>query len=85
MPKPIVETFAVIGILLIALVMHIQGGRPIADIIPIIALFGAAIVKLMPALFLITQQSTEVRYNIASVNPVHDDLMALQSAQKKVS
>ncbi|HOF80111.1 MAG: ABC transporter ATP-binding protein [Bacteroidales bacterium] len=82
MPKPIVETFAVIGILLIALVMHIQG-RPIADIIPIIALFGAAIVKLMPALFLITQQSTEVRYNIASVNPVHDDLMALQSAQKK--
>ena len=80
-PKPMIETIAVGGIMSIALVMHFQG-RPIADIIPIITLFGVAVMRLMPATQQITQNLTNLRYNIAAVNPVYDDLTYLRNFQK---
>ncbi len=40
-PRPLIETIAVTGIMAIALIMHLQG-RPIVDIVPIVALFGVA-------------------------------------------
>lgn len=47
--KPVIETFAIAGILLIALALHIQG-RPAASMVPLLALFGAAAIRLMPML-----------------------------------
>ena len=76
-PRPVLETLAVAGIMLIALVMHLQG-RPIASIIPVVALFGVAIVRLMPNLQLMTKLLTDLRYNIYAVNPIYDDLTALK-------
>jgi len=76
-PKPAIETLAVSGIMLIALVMVLQG-RPIANIVPVLALFAAAIYRLMPAIQQITQMLTELRYHLPSVNPVYDDLNQLR-------
>jgi ATP-binding cassette, subfamily B, bacterial PglK len=76
-PRPVVETIAVAGIMSIAVVMHLQG-RPIANIIPVIALFGVAIVRLMPTVQQMTKLLTDLRYNIYSVNPIYDDLTALK-------
>ena len=76
-PKPVVETLAVAGIMSIAVVMHLQG-RPIANIIPVIALFGVAIVRLLPTVQSMTKLLTDLRYNIYSVNPIYDDLTALK-------
>lgn len=81
-PRPVIESIAVISIIIIALVMVLQD-RPIADIVPIIALFGIAIVRIMPAIQQITQMVTELRYHIVSVNPVYDDLEELKNAQRE--
>ncbi len=77
-PKPVIETMAVGGIMLIALVMVMQG-RPIANIVPVLAMFGVAILRLMPAIQQITQLATDLRFNIVSVNPIYDDLIALRT------
>jgi len=82
-PRPLVETIAVAGIMAIALIMHLQG-RPIVDIVPVIALFGVATVRLMPAIEQSTRQLTDLRYNIAAVNPVYDDLTALKKYQREL-
>lgn len=79
-PKPLVETIAVAGIMAIALIMHLQG-RPIVNIVPIIALFGVATMRLMPAIETSTRMLTDLRYNLAAVNPVYDDLTALKDYQ----
>ena len=68
---------AVVAIMLIAVVMHLQG-RPIASIIPVIAMFGVAIVRLMPSIQIIAEMLTNIRYSIVSVNPIYDDLTAMK-------
>jgi len=83
-PKPAIETLAVSGIMLIALVMVLQG-RPIANIVPVLALFAAAIYRLMPAIQQITQMLTELRYHLPSVNPVYDDLNQLRPYSQEFS
>ncbi len=80
-PRPVVETIAVAGVMSIALVMYLQG-RPVSSIIPVIALFGVAIVRLMPTVQIITQLITDLRFHIVSVNPVYDDLQAMKQHSK---
>lgn len=79
--KPVMETIAVGGILLIALVLFWQG-RGMATVIPVLTLFGAATVRLMPALQELISAWTQVRYYAYTINPIHDDLMELKNHQK---
>ncbi|SMO87901.1 ABC-type multidrug transport system, ATPase and permease component [Fodinibius sediminis] len=78
LPKPIIETLAVGGILSIALLMVWQG-RDVGAIIPVLSLFGAATVKLMPVLNQVINQSTKIRYNAFSVYAIYDDLKILEN------
>ena len=75
-PRPAIEALAIIGIMLISLIMVMQD-RPLANIVPVLALFGASTIRLMPSIQLITQMMTELRYHIVSVNPIYDDLNVL--------
>lgn len=79
-PKPIVETIAVGGVMLIALIMVWQG-RPMSAIVPVMTLFAMATVRLMPAIQQITRNYTMLRYNMVTVNPVYDDIMKLKREQ----
>jgi ATP-binding cassette subfamily C protein len=63
--------------LLIALVMVLQG-RSMSSIIPILTLFGAATVRLMPAVNQVVQKLTQLRYYIYSLSPVHRDIMEMK-------
>jgi ATP-binding cassette, subfamily B, bacterial PglK len=76
-PRPVIETIAVAGIMLIAVVMVMQD-RPISDIVPILAMFGVAIIRLMPAIQQVTNLITDLRFNLPSVNPIYDDLQELK-------
>lgn len=76
-PRPVIETIAVGGIMLIAVVMVLQD-RPISSIIPVLAMFGVAIIRLMPAIQQITQTLTDLRFHLPSVNPIYDDLQELK-------
>lgn len=81
LPKPIIETLAVTGILCIALIMVWQG-RAVVSIIPVLALFGAATVRLMPILSQVITHVTSIQYNAHSVYAIYDDLQLLENKYK---
>lgn len=83
LPKPIIETLAVISILLIALIL-VWEGRSITAIIPVLALFGAAAVRLMPVFNQVITQISDIRYNAHSVYAVYEDLKLLDSLEADV-
>lgn len=77
-PRPIVETTAVIGMLLIS-VMLVWQDRAMSDIIPILTLFAMATVRLMPSVQELISMYTNLRYSMVSINPVYEDLKALET------
>lgn len=80
-PKPVVETSAVLGMMLISAILVWQG-RPMSTIIPILTLFAMATVKLMPAVQQLSTLYTTLRYNLVAVDPIYDDLKELEEYQK---
>jgi ATP-binding cassette, subfamily B, bacterial PglK len=81
-PKYINETLAVSGILLIAAIMVLDG-RPVTTIIPVLALFGAATMRLLPALNTSISQITKIQFSAPSVHAVYDDLILLEGRHRK--
>lgn len=81
LPKPIIETLLVIGILVITLIM-VSEGREFPEIITILTLFGVAAVKLMPIFNTLIQQITTIRYSAYSVYAIFDDLELLEKKHK---
>jgi ATP-binding cassette subfamily C protein len=75
-PRPVVETTAVLGMLMIAVLLVWQD-RPMGAIIPILTLFAMATVRLMPSVQQLVTMYTRLRYNIVSLDPVYDDLKEL--------
>lgn len=81
-PQPMIETIAVIGMMMIAGLLVWQG-RPMSAIIPILTLFGMAIVRLMPAVRKITTDYTFLAYNLVSVEPIYSDLKDLAKSNEE--
>lgn len=76
-PRPVVETAAVLGMMFISVLMIWQD-RPMATIIPTLTLFAMATVRLMPAVQSISSMYTGLQYNIISLDPLYDDLKLLE-------
>jgi len=72
--KPVNEFIAVLGMMTIAFIMIYQG-RPLTTVIPVLTLFGAAAIKLIPAITQIISQLATLRYYSHSLNPVYRDIM----------
>lgn len=77
-PRQIVEMLALSGVLFIAVVMVLQD-REVTSIVPIIALFGAAVIKLKPSINTIMDQVNHFRYHLHSINTIYNDLIKLES------
>lgn len=82
LPKPIIETILVIGILVITLIMFTEG-REFSEIMTILTLFGVAAVKLMPVFNSLIKQVTTIRYSAFSVNAIFEDLDLLENEYKE--
>ena len=76
-PRPVVETSAVLGMMLISLLLLWQG-RPMSAIIPTLTLFAMATVRLMPAIQAMSSMFSSLQYNLASLDPLYDDLKFLE-------
>lgn len=76
-PRPVVETTAVIGMLMVSVLLLWQD-RPMSAIIPTLTLFAMATVRLMPSVQQIVSMYTNVRYNMVTINPIYDDLKELE-------
>jgi len=77
LPKPIIETLLITGILVVTLIMIFEG-RSFNQIIPTLTLFGVAAVKLMPIFNTFVQQVTSIRYSADAVFTVSNDLEYLE-------
>lgn len=77
LPRQIIEMIALSGILFIAVMMVLQG-REVSTIVPMIALFGAAVMKVKPSINSIIEDINKLRYNLYSVDAVYRDLNHLE-------
>jgi ATP-binding cassette, subfamily B, bacterial PglK len=75
--KPVIETIAVTGMLMVALLLFLQG-RGVESVIPVLSLFGAATMRLMPTIRELVAQFTSIRYNSYSVHPIYNDSLKLK-------
>lgn len=82
-PKPVIETTTVLGMLLIAIFLIWQG-RSMSAIIPILTLFAMATVRLMPSVQLLISMYTNLRYSLVSLDPIYEDLKALEADNNKL-
>lgn len=78
LPKPFLEVIMVIGLLSIILILYTQG-KHAEIIVPTIALYAVALVRLLPVIGNIITSYTSIRYNYVSVAPVYDHLMNIPS------
>ncbi len=77
--KPVIETIAITGMLLIAVILYLQG-RGMEVVLPILTLFGVAIIRLLPAIQKSAGAITTLRYYLYTVDPVYDDMKFLAGA-----
>jgi ATP-binding cassette, subfamily B, bacterial PglK len=82
-PKPVVETTAVVGMMGIAALMVWQG-RSMSTIIPVLTLFAMATVRLMPSIQQISKLYTNLRYNLVAVDPIFEDLKELEDSESEL-
>ena len=75
LPQRVIETIAVLGMLLIAVVFLARGGA-MAVVLPVLALFGTAAIKLMPSMKVIVSSIHSVQYYRFAVDHVCDELRA---------
>ncbi len=83
-PKPVVDLTAIFGMTLISVLLVWQG-RPMGLIIPTLTLFAVATVRLMPTIQNIGSMYTQLLYNLASLDPVYNDLKLLEENERKVT
>jgi len=83
LPKPFMETIAVAGMLLIAL-MFIVLDRSLTSLIPVLTLFGAATVRMLPIFRTVVSAYTDIRYNFYAIDPIYNDLMLLEKNANKL-
>lgn len=71
--RPSTELIAVVGMMAIAFFMVAQN-REMDLILPVLSLFAAATIRLMPAIAETIRSLTSLRFYISSLTPVHHDL-----------
>lgn len=76
-PRPVVETTAVLGMLMVAVLLLWQD-RSMAAIIPTLTLFAMATVRMMPSIQEIVTIYTGLRYNLVAIDPIYNDLKELE-------
>ena len=74
--NPLLEYIAVAGLMLLALMM-VALGTELSAMVPLLGLFGAAIVRLRATVGAITNTLNTLQYNMASVDAVVGDLQTL--------
>lgn len=83
LPQLVIETITVLGMLGITIILVLQG-RDFAVIIPLLALFGMAAVRMMPAIKEIVSDFTNIQYTKFSIDPVYNDIVFLRNTNARI-
>lgn len=77
-PKPLIETLVVLGMLAVALLFLVRG-KDVGQIVPTLALFGTAAVRLMPSLKTIISSYSKVKYYRYALDAIYSDIDRLEA------
>ncbi len=80
--RPVLETIAVTGMLVIAIVLMWEG-RSIASLASVLAMFALSIQRLLPAVNELVSGYNMLFYHSYAVYPVHEDLMSFKKKKEK--
>lgn len=80
--RPVVETIAITGMLLISLIL-LDRGYSIGELASVLALFALSIQRLLPAINSIIGEYTGLRYHAHALTPIHEDLTRLKEYEDK--
>ena len=72
-PRLLIETIAVSGLVIIVVINALRNPEMVASL-PTIALFGMAAIRIMPSMNRIIAFITSIRFNMAHLNEIFDDL-----------
>lgn len=73
LPRPILETLAVVGLLVIALLL-LSAGRSLESLVPTLTLLAVAAVRLIPSFTRILTALSWIRFAKPSIDAIHADL-----------
>lgn len=78
--KPILETVAVAGMLMVVLILYWQG-RSVETVIPLLALFGAAALRLLPSIREVVEAINSLRFHGYAVQPIYEEFKRAEEAE----
>jgi len=82
-PRILIETLAVCGIVVIVLV-NIFYGKNMNDVLPVLALFAMAAIRIMPSMNRVLGYMTSLRFNAVYLNEIYSDVHeAIKQLTKK--
>lgn len=81
--RPFVETLAIACMLGLIAILVLRG-KPVGEIIPLLTLFAAALVKLMPLANEAITNLTNIRYGMASIDAITADMAELKGGCRSV-
>jgi ABC-type multidrug transport system fused ATPase/permease subunit len=84
MPRLVLETMAVAGLLGVASLLVAQD-RDLETIIPTLALLGVAIVRLMPSFTKIAGSFTALKWGQRALDVVYDDVVMLEKEEREIA
>lgn len=79
--KPVLEIVAVTGMMLIALVLY-WTGAPVETIVPLLALFGAAAIRLLPTMREVVEAINSLRFYGYAVHPVYEEFKRVEGSRE---
>jgi len=81
--KSVIETAAIAGMLLVAILLIWQG-REVIEVIPVLTLYGAASFKLIPSIDKISNNYNTLRYHKKVLDNIHNDYVNLQKNEQQI-
>jgi ABC-type multidrug transport system fused ATPase/permease subunit len=73
-PRLIIESLAVCGIVIIILV-NVLYGKDMNQVLPVLALFAMAAIRIMPSMNRILGYATSIRFNLVNLNEIYEDVL----------
>lgn len=82
-PKPIMESICICGLLLtMAVKIYFGSDEEISNFVPVLSAFAVAAFRMLPSFNRITAYMSNIMYNRASVAAVYNDLKQLETIQR---
>lgn len=82
-PRPIMETVCISGLLLTLIIRLVLGDGDITAFIPTLSVFVMAAFRMLPAFNRITGYLGTIMFNLPSIHAVYDDLMEIEQLMKE--